>query len=98
MMGAFAIDTADDQRAAWSALNRARTNPAFPKDKLAQMEQLFYAWPATAIDGKDVPLTADTCKAIMAHWKKPGIMPDAKIAYTTFFRDNYRRIVSLSEP
>ncbi len=98
MMGAFAIDTADDQRAAWAVLNRARTDAAFPKDKLDQMERLFYAWPPTMIDGKVVDFTPETCKAIMAYWKKPGVMSDAKIGYTNFFRGNYRQLIALSEP
>ncbi len=95
MMGAFAIDIADDQRAAWAALNRARADSAFAKDKVAEMERLFYAWPQTSIDGRPVEFTPDTCKAIIAHWKKPGVMPAARIAYTEFFRANYRRIVEL---
>jgi ABC-type Fe3+ transport system substrate-binding protein len=98
MMGCFAIDIAAEQRAAWAALNRARADQAFDKGKLAEMERLFYAWPQTEIDGKPVEFTAETCKAIIAQWKKPGVMPGAKIAYTEFFRENYKRIVHLSEP
>lgn len=97
MMGAFAIDIADEQRTAWAALNRARTDPSFPKERLAEMEGLFYAWPETAMpDGSRAPFTAETCKAVMAAWKQPGVMPGARIAYTEFFRRNYGRIRDLA--
>lgn len=98
MMGAFSIDIADEQRSAWRALNRARQDPAFPKNTLAEMERLFYAWPETRMpDGTVLPFTAENCKAIMAAWKKPGMMPETKIAYTRFFSSNYSKIVELSK-
>jgi ABC-type glycerol-3-phosphate transport system substrate-binding protein len=98
MMGAFAIDIADEQRTAWAALNRARTDPGFPQERLAEMEGLFYAWPETVMpDGSRVPFTAETCKAVMAAWKQPGVMPGARIAYTEFFRRNYARIRELDQ-
>jgi hypothetical protein len=95
MMGAFAIDIADEQRAAWGALNRARRDAAFPRARLEEMERLFYAWPTTVVDGKELAFTPETVKAVMAHWKKPGTMPGAKVAYTTFFRENYARVAEL---
>lgn len=95
MMGAFAIDIAEEQRAAWGALNRARGDAAFPRERLAEMERLFYAWPTTVVDGKELAFTPETVKAVMAHWKKPGTMPGEKVKYTTFFRENYARVVEL---
>jgi ABC-type Fe3+ transport system substrate-binding protein len=47
MMGAFAIDIADDQREAWAALNRARDAKS---PSVSEMESLFYAWPKTKVD------------------------------------------------
>jgi hypothetical protein len=92
MMGAFAIDSADEQRAAWKTLNRARKDGAVPAETLAEMERLFYAWPETTMpDGTVLAFTAENCKAIMAAWKKPGMMPGSRIAYTRFFRRELRQ-------
>jgi len=97
MMGAFSIDVADEQRAAWAALNRARGEAGFPVERLAEMERLFYSWPETAMpDGTRVAFTPETCKAVMAVWKQPGVMPAARIAYTEYFRESYARIVELA--
>jgi hypothetical protein len=45
MMGAFAVDTLDELRGAWEALHTARADQAFPKGTLAEMEQMFLAFP-----------------------------------------------------
>jgi hypothetical protein len=47
MMGAYSIDIADEQRAAWVTLTRAR---AERHPRLAEMEELFYSWPRTTVD------------------------------------------------
>ena len=63
----------------------------------AEMERLFYAWPETRMpDGSVLPFTAQSCRSIIAAWKKPGMMPAAKVAYTRFFSANYARIQDLS--
>lgn len=54
MMGCFAIDIIDDQRAAWAALNRARRAANFPAEALAEMETLFYRWPSTTIENPTI--------------------------------------------
>lgn len=50
MIGAFAVDTLDELRVAWEALNAARRDEAFPRDVLAKMERDFHAFPR----GEDV--------------------------------------------
>jgi hypothetical protein len=96
MMGAFAIDNADVQRRAWRVLNEARSNPDFPKETLAKMEAAFYAWPDTTdADGKPVPFTEPTFKAVRDIWRKPGAQRRAEIAYTIFFRDRYEEVIRL---
>jgi ABC-type Fe3+ transport system substrate-binding protein len=97
MMGAFSIDIADEQRSAWRALNLARLDPAFSKETLSEMERLFYAWPETRMpDGTSLSFTPENCKAIIAAWKKPGMMPEAKVAYTRFFSGHYARVLELA--
>ena len=100
MMGAFSCDIADEQRAAWAALIRARMDPSFPSDRLAEMESLFYSFPATrAQDGAELEFTPQSFKAIKERWdqaKKAGTLADILIGYTSFFRGNYRRILELS--
>ncbi len=98
MMGAFSIDNADLQRGAWRALNAARGDSAFPKDRLAEMERLFYAWPQTrTADGKQLPFTAGTFRAMREQWRDPAAMARLEVGYFTFFRENYARVIELSD-
>lgn len=96
MMGAFGIDTAHDQRAAWRALQSARGNKAFPSERLAEMERLFYAWPETKGEGGPLAFVPENAKAIRDCWRKRG-QDLVVIEYTTFFRENYRRVVALKD-
>lgn len=100
MMGAFAIDTADDQHTAWEALNRARNDPTFPRASLAEMERLFYSLPDhTLADGSALPFTEANYAAISKdtnRWRDPTLAPESRIAYTRFFTNNYRRITTLA--
>ncbi len=45
MLGAMTIDTADEQREAWAAMNRAKHDSSTRPEALAEMERLFYAFP-----------------------------------------------------
>jgi iron(III) transport system substrate-binding protein len=102
MMGAFAIDVGDEQRDAWRALNRARKHAGFPKDALAEMEQLFYAWPEHVLPGADakkLAFTPDNLAEIFASWKTTedaGYAARCRIRYTEFFNANYDRIEELA--
>lgn len=109
MMGAFAIDIADDARGAWAALNRARDaarRGRFPETSLAEMERLFYAWPASPQPDKADPSRPDasapalefgprTCRQIREHWRNRTFQGRCVIEYTRFFRTNYRTIIDL---
>ncbi len=100
MMGAFGIDTSDDLRAAWIALNRARGNDAFPPETLAEMERHFYALPPhTLRDGRTLEFTEANYRAIAddtRRWRDPERGTRAKIHATQFFKANYRRVVELA--
>jgi iron(III) transport system substrate-binding protein len=96
MMGAFAIDTADEQRAAWRALHRAKADPAVARATVEEMERLFYSWPVTmAADGTELEFTPQNFKAIGAVWKDPALRDRCVIGYTEYFRAVYRRIVRM---
>ena len=96
MMGAFGIETAEDQIHAWKVLNKARSNPAFDKSVLAEMEQLFYAMPTTVLpDGKELAFAPENVKAITGAWKDAVFKGRCEVRYFEFFRANYRRIVEL---
>lgn len=98
MMGAFGIDTAEEQRAAWRALNAARADPAFPPETLARMEALFYAWPPITLpDGTTLAFNPENYRDIAAAWRDPAVAARAKIEYTSFFRDSYREVVALAK-
>jgi iron(III) transport system substrate-binding protein len=97
MMGAFAIDIADEQRAAWAALNRARSTPGFPAEQLAEMERLFYAWPPhTMPDGTALEFNESNIERILVSWRDADLLARARIDYTKFFRASYRRIQELA--
>lgn len=102
MMASFAIDIADEQRAAWQAIQRARARPGFPPERLAEMERLFFDWPEhdywpekSPNAGQRLKFSAEHYKAIREAWRDPTIAARSRIAYTAFFRDCYRRVVEL---
>lgn len=109
LMGSFCIDTRADLRPAWIALNAARADSSFPGQTLAEMERLFYAMPTqtfTTKDGKTITLdlnvepSKDDFRAMsdaLSRWRNADAGAEARIAYTRFFGENYRRIVRLYE-
>jgi ABC-type Fe3+ transport system substrate-binding protein len=98
MMGAFSIDNAHAQRRAWDALTRARADAAFPKDRLAQMESLFYAWPETpSKDGTLLPFDASHYRAVRDRWRDQKALAHLEVHSYTFFRDNYAKVLELAE-
>lgn len=50
MMGAFGVDLADECRAAYAALDRARRSGDFTPAEIAELEARFYAFPETRIE------------------------------------------------
>lgn len=50
MMGCFGVDLADECRAAYFAIERARRSGAFSDDEIRAMEERFYAFPETRIE------------------------------------------------
>lgn len=50
MMGAFGVDLADECRAAYAALDRARRSGAFDASELRDLEARFYAFPETPVE------------------------------------------------
>ena len=96
MMGAFAIDIHRDMRAAWDAMHDARGRGA-DEALLARMDELFHAMPVHPFpDGRRVVLSEATFNEIRADWRAPDRAPELRIAYTEFFRNNYREIVRLA--
>ncbi|MBL8763758.1 MAG: extracellular solute-binding protein [Phycisphaerae bacterium] len=96
LMGAFGVDTSLELRAAWDALNAARSDASFPPDVRAEMERLFYAMPMHRTrDGREVPFSPESLKEIVAdtrRWTEPVHGTRSKIAYTKFFQCNYQRV------
>ncbi len=96
MMGAFAIDVADEQRAAWRALTRARRGAGFDAARLAEMERLFYGFPEHRMpDGGVLAFSPENFKAISDSWKDRAFRTRCEIAYAAFFRESYARVVEL---
>lgn len=98
MMGAFAIDTADEQRAAWIALSRARARDGPRAVRVMEMERLYFSWPdVTMPDGSRLAFSEQNLKAITDAWRKDRAFANrSRIEVTAFFRDQYRRVLTLS--
>ena len=96
MMGAFAIDISKEQYVAWRALIAARAQLGFPKDRLEEMERLFYAFPETTMpDGKRLSFVPENVRALTSAWKDATFKNRCEIAYTEFYRANYRQVLRL---
>ncbi|TVQ61187.1 MAG: extracellular solute-binding protein [Phycisphaerales bacterium] len=96
LMGTFAIDIHADMRRAWIAMHEAHARGEDPA-LLARMDELFYAMPVHVFpDGREVLLTEDTYDDVRADWRTPGRAPELRIAYTNFFRANYREVARLA--
>jgi len=103
MMGCMGVDNADLLREAWRALHAARGDSTFDPAVLAEMESLFYAMPTHDVVGKDgsrrsLVFSASTYKEISADtnsWRDPVKAAEAKIRYSGFFRENYKRVIEL---
>ncbi len=96
MMGAFAIETAREQREAWRALLHARETPRFPKDTLAEMERLFYSFPEHQMpDGSRLPFNEANYRTIRATWNDRSFQTDCATRYTLYFRGAYAKVVEL---
>lgn len=99
LMGAFSIDVLDDQRAAWEALAKAREDRGMSPERRAAMERAFYAFPPTPTlesSGEPLLFTAASFRKLQAVWSNPRAMARLEIAYTTFFREQYREVVRLA--
>lgn len=93
MMGCFGIDIAVDCRHAFEALNNAIESGQFSDEELAELDNLFYSFPTTDIDGQPVPFTQDTYSDVRNAWRPPGAQQRLEIEYTKFFRNNYRELI-----
>jgi ABC-type Fe3+ transport system substrate-binding protein len=96
VMGAFGIDTHDELRDAWAALNRARADASFPATVLAEMEGAFYAMPDCAMpDGTSLPFSEANYRAIRGSWRDPTWAARSRGAFIEFFRRQYRLVTEL---
>ncbi|MBX3358841.1 MAG: extracellular solute-binding protein [Phycisphaeraceae bacterium] len=106
MMAAFGIESLDEQREAWRAVLTAREgavhDPAL-RPLLEEMEKAFFAMPTHTIVHEDgrverLEFNEKNYKAIAEDtqkWRHPVKAAKAKIEYTGFFRESYRRVVDL---
>ncbi len=102
MMAAFGADVMAELRPAWRALHRARQLAAagrLSSGVLAEMERAFYAFPEHVMkDGSRLVLNEANFKAISTDADRFRDTERARrtlIAYTEFFRSNYRHVARL---
>ncbi|MEZ6243403.1 MAG: extracellular solute-binding protein [Phycisphaerales bacterium] len=106
MMGCFAVDIPQDCSTAWGAICKARLDPDFPTQTLARMEEAYFAWPETPVNadgGFDdnnpvahLPWTQENYGAVRNAWRPKGALPRARIYYTRWFRQQYRRVLEIA--
>ncbi|MFG0258156.1 MAG: ABC transporter substrate-binding protein [Phycisphaerales bacterium JB043] len=103
MMGAFAIDIHHDMIVAWEAMHHARLG-GVDDGLLDEMDDLFFAMPEHVFldddmrpTGQELPFTEENYHAIRNDWRNPRKAAEHKIAYTAFFRSNYKTIVERLE-
>ena len=106
MMGAFGIDTDEECRRAWRALNGASDVPQETKD---QARATFFAFPTgTQVedtwtrlfddpppDDACVDFTPATYQQVRNTWRDPDVKARLEIVYAAIFKDNYERVVEL---
>jgi len=100
MMGAFAIDTSDDVRRAWRALNRLHDAGTHP-ELAAELDELFFSFPTHRMpDGTELAFNEANFRTIRNSWRDPA-HPDwgkrSQIRYTGFFRQIYREVTRRAE-
>lgn len=105
MMGCFAVDIADEARAAYAALCDARFNQAFPAPTLAAMERAYFAFPPTPVDAdgafttappaRELAWTETNYRAVRNSWRPEGAQRRAEIYYTRWFRERYAEIIEM---
>lgn len=109
MMGAFGIDTGEDCRQAWRALNSASAVRHITPAR-AEARERFYAFPTGTqvrehwrrlFPGAPVPedacqdFTPETYGAVRNTWRDRAVLSRLEIVYAEVFRENYRRVVEL---
>jgi ABC-type Fe3+ transport system substrate-binding protein len=72
----------------------------FPAAALARMQAAFYAMPLHRMaDGRELEFNAENYTAISAdvrRWTDPIRAPLARIAYTQFFKQQYREVIAIA--
>ena len=93
MFSAFAIDIHAEMREAWDAMARAKDAGA-GADLLERLDALFYAMPPHPLkSGGTIELNAANYAAVRDEWRDARREPELRMAYTAFFRANYKEIV-----
>lgn len=97
ILGACAVDTADEQRAAWRAIIAAERDASFPRDVLARMQDMFFSFPPHVTGkGDTIEFTPGTIKAIRDDWRDARARAAAEVSYVRYFRRIYGEIVEMS--
>lgn len=99
LMAAFGVDVSPDLRRAWASLNAARAaaeTGELSRSLLEQMEQAFYAMPEHRMrDGQTLAFNEANFRRILDDADRFKDTEHAKrtlIAYTEFFRGQYRTV------
>ncbi|MCC6230087.1 MAG: extracellular solute-binding protein [Phycisphaerales bacterium] len=97
ILGACAVDTADEQRDAWRAIIAAERDATFPRDVVAAMKELFFSFPPhVTAKGETIRFSPETMKAIRDDWRDAKARQAAEVSYVRYFRAIYSQIIEIS--
>lgn len=97
ILGACAVDTADEQREAWRAIIAAERDTTFPRDVAAAMREMFFSFPPhTTAKGDTIRFSPETMKAIRDDWRDAKVRQAAEVSYVRYFRATYAQIMDIS--
>jgi iron(III) transport system substrate-binding protein len=98
MMGASAIDTADEQRRAWAAIQRAAAKVRHPTVEVDVMRRLFFSWPTTSLaDGRTLEFNPENVGAVREAWSDPAAAARLRVEYVKYFRGTYDQVTAMAE-
>ena len=97
LLATSSIDIHREQRAAWDAIARVRA-AGLPESVVAAIEDEFFAMPMHELpDGLRVLLTEENFRRVREDWRDPARASEHSIAYTAFFRAQYRKVRDMAD-
>lgn len=97
LMSSSSIDIHDEHRAAWDAIARVRA-AGVPDSVVEAIEEEFFAMPMHELpDGTRLLVNEENYRRVREDWRDPARASEHSIAYTKFFRSQYRKVRAMAD-